>query len=84
MPGSEPDAWIVKVEQSAALLLNDIIDELLAYVRNALRNDSWSLHTEIHSSGLGPEFWSDSQVLKHLLADEDFAKFYNDFHLKLL
>ncbi|MDE6334725.1 MAG: hypothetical protein K2L77_08790, partial [Muribaculaceae bacterium] len=69
---------------TSAKLLDDNIEQLLAYIRNAVRNDSWSLHTEIHSAGLGPEFWSDSQVLKHLLADEDFAKFYADFHLKLL
>ncbi len=83
-PSEIADSWVIKLDPAAAIQLNDNIDELVAYIRNALRNDAWSLRTEIQSSGLGPEFWSDSQVLKHLLADESFAKFYNDFHLKLL
>jgi len=83
-PGERHAEWSVTLDRTAARLLETRIDELMEYLRNAIRNDSFVLRINIQEAGLGPEFWSDSQVLKHLLADEAFAKFYKDFHLKLL
>ena len=84
IPGADPTQWSVSLDPTSARLLDEHLDELVEALRNAVRNDSISLRINVQAAGLGPEFWSDTQVLKHLLADEAFSKFYKDFHLKLL
>ena len=64
-------------------MINAALDDLLPYLRNALRNDDFSFKTVVKSEGLGPEFWSDSQVLTHMLNDKDFAEFYSFMKLTM-
>ncbi len=81
---SEGNRWEVEVDsQVTANLLTDHLEELMPYLRDRLANDDFTLGITVSSAGLGPEFWSDSQVLQHLMQNKTFADFYKKFHLTL-
>lgn len=85
VPEQAPDGrWIVAVDSTVTSnLLAAEFDQLLPYLRNSLRNDDFTVNIIINSNGIGPEFWSDTQVLNHLLEEPSFAEFYKLMHLTM-
>ena len=77
-------AWVSVVDsQATGQLFTRHLDELIPFMRNQLRNDSFTFEIKVSSTGLGPEYWSDSQVLQHLLEHDDFKQFFASFNLSL-
>lgn len=85
VPELAPDGrWALKVDSPVSEnLVKSHFDTLLPHMRDALRNDSFALAITVSAAGLGPEFWSDSQVLSHLMQSPGFAEFYKTFSLTL-
>ncbi len=84
-PEPAPDGrWALIVDsQVSKNLINSHLDTLLPHMRDALHNDAFDIHVRVTDTGLGPEFWSDSQVLAHLMQNPAFAEFYKTFGLTL-
>lgn len=86
VPELKDGKWDVGVDSIVtANLLQSQLDHLMPHMRDALRNDSFDLHFTILNQGvIPPEYWSDTQVLQHMLEDPDFAAFYKKMHLTVL
>ncbi len=85
LPEQAPDGrWVVVVDSTVTSnLIQAEFEQLIPFLRNALSNDEFSLNLSISSNGIGPEYWSDSQVLSHMLEDPAFAEFYKVMHLTM-
>lgn len=85
MPQQAPDGrWVVVVDSTVTSnLINAEFEQLIPYLRQTLGNDEFRLKISISSNGIGPEYWSDTQVLNHMLEDPAFAEFYKVMHLTM-
>lgn len=85
LPEQAPDGrWLVAVDSvvTSNLLMSEF-EQLIPYLRKALRNDDFNINVTISSNGIPPEYWSDTQVLNQLLENPEFAEFYNFLHLTM-
>jgi len=84
-PGQASDGcWVLQVDSAVSQnLIKSHLDTLLPHLRDALENDFFSFQISVTDTGLGPEFWSDTQVLAHLMQRPAFAEFYKTFNLTL-
>ncbi|MFG6385475.1 MAG: DNA polymerase III subunit gamma/tau [Muribaculaceae bacterium] len=85
VPELAPDGrWVVVVDSVVTSnLIGAEFEKLVPYLRDSLRNDDFNLNINISSNGIGPEFWSDTTLLNHMLESPDFAEFYRIFHLTM-
>lgn len=85
VPEAAPDGrWVLAVDSAVSRnLIASHLDTLIPHMRDALRNDAFNLHIRVTDTGLGPEFWSDTQVLAHLMERPAFAQFFKTFNLTL-
>ncbi len=75
-------SWTVTVDSTVTSnLFAAEFDRLIPYMRNTLGNDTFTLSVNVRAGNMGPEYWSDSQVLAHLLKQETFSEFYKFMHL---
>lgn len=85
VPEQAPDGrWVVVVDSTVTYnLIYAEFEQLIPYLRHNLGNDEFQLNISISSNGIGPEYWSDTQVLNHMLEDPAFAEFYKVMHLTM-
>ena len=86
VPEIAPDGRTVLVVDSNGTqnFLEERLDHILPRMRDELVNDEFSFIFSIKEVALSPEFWSDTQVVNHLLQNPDFAEFYKTFGLSLI
>lgn len=86
VPELAPDGRYVLVVDSNGTqsYISDRLEEIMPKMRDALVNDDFTFAFSVKEVSLSPEFWSDTQVLSHIMQNPDFAAFYNHFGLSLL
>ena len=85
-PEEAPDGRYVLVVDSGGTkdYIAGRLDQIIPRMRDALCNDDFNFVFSVHQVGLAPEFWSDSQVIQHLMKNPEFAAFYKQFGLSLI
>lgn len=83
-PTDNPAVWKLTVDSTVtANLLAGELDKLMPHMRNSLKNDSFTLNIDVNAGTMGPEYWSDTQVLANLMQQQQFADFYKLMHLTM-
>ena len=66
-------------------MIEEVMDEIIEFIRAKVDNDAFDLVMEVHDSGPSPEFWNDRQVLEHIVENyPGFSEFVADLKLTLL
>ena len=86
VPETAPDGRYVLVvdSQGTQAYISDRLDQIMPRMRDALANDDFTFVFSVHAVELAPEFWSDTQVVNHLMKNPEFAEFYKYFGLSLI
>ena len=77
--------WVLVLSNQAQLeMVNESLGEVLSFMRDALRNDSFSVEMTVENGEPTPEIWSRAELLRHMAEDSsDFRDFIKEFHLTL-
>lgn len=78
-------SYIMMVEnEKQAELMMQSMPELLAFVRDAVRNDNFTLEVEINQGEASPHTWNDREVMNHMLETiPALSEFVENFKLSV-